>query len=105
MSKQYIAESLESINKKLNMLVKKQCSLSKSDSDKDGAEEVEEEKKGKHTHSPYLFFCKEERAKIKKKHPELSFGELSHELSQMWADLPETKKKKYIKLSQQDKER
>ena len=55
MSKQDIAESLESINKKLNMIVKKQCSrsanasepsvASKSDSDKDGAEEVEEEGK------------------------------------------------------------
>ena len=47
----------------------------------------------------------EERPKLMKKHPELKFGEVSHQLSQLWADLAETKKKRFIKLSEEDRKR
>ena len=78
MSKQEIAESLEEINKKLNVLVKKKCNKF-ADSDKEEVEDggsptVEEKVKGKsgkimpkHSRSAFIFFCQEERPKLKKR--------------------------------------
>ena len=115
MSKQEISESLEEINKKLNVLVKKQCGgLKRNPADYNKEEVVEEENgrsqrspgsKVKHTRSPYIFFCQEMREKLKKNKPDMSFGQLSKELGSMWKELPYSKKKKFIKMSEEDKER
>ena len=78
MSKAEIAESLEDINKKLNMLVMKQCGKRNAQvSDDDDEEEEQKGKKPKHSRSAFIFFCQEERAKLRKKNPDMSFGELS----------------------------
>ena len=105
---------MQELNKKLNLLVKaKKCDVSKSSKvseDYDSSKERSSEDSGKstgvkRTRSPYLFFCMEERPKLMKKHPELKFGEVYHELSQLWADLAETKKNRFIKLSEEDRKR
>ena len=94
MSKQEIDDSLYDIKEKIDMLINREC---------DGKEEVVEDGKGtkpKHTRSPYLFFCMEERQKLLKKHPDLKFGEISRDLSDEWNEMSETKKKRFIKLSE-----
>jgi len=107
MSKQDIASSLEDIQKKLNMLVKKQCgkrNTSGSDEEREARPlESGEQVKPKHTRSPYVLFCMDERVKLIKRKPNLSFCEVSKELANMWKELPESKKKKYQKMSEEDK--
>jgi hypothetical protein len=45
----------------------------------------------------------DQRTKLSRK--DISFGEMSHELSKMWSELPEAKRKKYMKASQEEKEK
>jgi hypothetical protein len=47
----------------------------------------------------------ENSEKLLKKNMHLTFAEISHEMSQLWKDLPVSKKKKYLKLSVEDKKR
>ena len=59
-------------------------------------------KRGK---SSYIFFCLENREKIKKSNPDMSAKDIIKELGRLWRDLSVDKKEKYIKMSQNDKER
>ena len=69
MSKEAIEHSLETINKKLNLLVKRECD---GGTDSENEEEEDHREKGpelptpKRTRSAFVFFCQEERAKLKK---------------------------------------
>jgi hypothetical protein len=59
-------------------------------------------KRGK---SSYIFFCLENREKIKKSHPDMSAKDIIKELGRSWRDTSDEKKQKYVKLSEDDKER
>ena len=59
-------------------------------------------KRGK---SSYIFFCVDNREKIKKNNPEMSAKDIIKELGRVWRDTSDEKKQKYIKLSEDDKER
>ena len=53
--------------------------------------------------SGFLFFCDEFRPVIKEKFPKYSMGDTMKELGKMWGEC--TDKDKYIKLSNNDKDR
>lgn len=53
---------------------------------------VVEKTKVKRAPSPYIIFCSEKRAEIKKTHPDATFGETGKILGQMWAALDEKSK-------------
>jgi hypothetical protein len=60
----------------------------------------------KNASGPYIFFCKEEREKIKKELPELKSQEIIKELGQRWKLIKDTDKvKKYQEMAEVDKER
>ena len=101
MSKQESAQRLDQIKEKIDMLINRECDRSKDD-------EVEEviSKKGKKRSRPrsaYILFCMDQRKKLSDK--SLSFGEMSQQLSKMWSELPDSKKKKYQKASEEEKEK
>jgi hypothetical protein len=77
----------------------------KTEEEEDEGKWIDGKNKPKNSISGFIFFCQEERPKLKKKHPEMTFGELSSELRKAWAELPDCKKKKYLKLSEEDKKR
>lgn len=53
----------------------------------------------------YLFYCDEERKKLKAEKPDMVPKELMTELGKMWSKLPEVEKSKYYELAQKDKVR
>lgn len=53
--------------------------------------------------SGYLFFCKDNREKLKKKNPDLKMTDLSKKLGQLWSKMSEKKKKPYVMLHEKDK--
>ena len=60
----------------------------------------------KNASGPYIFFCKEEREKLKEEMPELSAKEIMAELGKRWKEIKETKKAdKYKKMAEEDKVR
>lgn len=60
----------------------------------------------KNASGPYIFFCKEEREKIKKELPDLKSQEILKELGQRWKLIKDTDKvKKYQEMAEVDKER
>lgn len=60
----------------------------------------------KNASGPYIFFCKEEREKIKKELPDLKSQEILKELGQRWKLVKDTDKvKKYQEMAEVDKER
>ena len=60
----------------------------------------------KNASGPYIFFCKEEREKVKEEMPELSAKEIMAELGKRWKEIKETKKAdKYKKMAEEDKVR
>ena len=60
----------------------------------------------KNASGPYIFFCKEERAKIKEEMPELAAKEIMAELGKRWKEIKDTDAvEKYKKMAEEDKER
>ena len=59
---------------------------------KDAKATKAEKPKVKRAPSPYIIFCSEKRAEIKKTHPDASFGETGKILGQLWAALDEKSK-------------
>lgn len=55
--------------------------------------------------SAYIFFCKDKRAYLKNKYPDMSAKELTSELGKSWNSLSDSDKAPYVKLSEQDKNR
>ena len=59
-------------------------------------------KRGK---SGYIFFCIENREKIKKSNPDMSAKDIIKELGAVWRSISPDKKEKYNKMSENDKQR
>jgi hypothetical protein len=60
----------------------------------------------KRASSAYIYFCKDYRSKIKEENPELTPSEIMKEMGRVWREeMTDKKKKKYIKLNEEDKER
>lgn len=56
--------------------------------------------------SSYLFFCKEQRSKVKASYPDMDAKDVTRELGRMWKeDMTDKKKKKFEKLASEDKAR
>jgi hypothetical protein len=53
----------------------------------------------------YQFFCNETRIILKKENPAITFKELMQSLSKAWNSIDPETKKKYILMSEKDKER
>jgi hypothetical protein len=50
----------------------------------------------KRSPSAYMLFCKDNREKVKTENSEMKFGDISKTLGQMWKELSDKKKKKYV---------
>ena len=61
--------------------------------------------KPKRNMSPYLIFSCANRADIKAKNPDATFGELTRIIAQEYKDLPDKEKKKWVKKASKDKAR
>ena len=59
----------------------------------------------KRAKTSYILFCAEQRDNVKKSHPDMSAKDIIKELGRLWRDTPDEKKQKYIKMSENDKER
>jgi high mobility group protein B2 len=60
----------------------------------------------KRASSAYIYFCKDYRSKIKEENPDLVPSEIMREMGRVWREeMTDKKKKKYIKLNEEDKER
>ena len=55
------------------------------------------EEKVKRAPGPYMVFCKEQRPKIVKANPNMSFGEVGKALGAAWGKLSDAQKAKYKK--------
>ena len=55
--------------------------------------------------SAYLFFCEEERPKVKETQPELSMTEISKVLGALWSSISDKQKEKFVKMAAEDKDR
>jgi len=53
----------------------------------------------------YIFYCSDQRAKVKEEDPSLKFGDIAKKLSSQWKEMSEEEKDPYVKMAQQDKER
>jgi len=59
----------------------------------------------KRAKSAYLFFSVKERAELKKKNPDLAFGELSKKVAKKWNNASDATRKKYEEKAVEDKKR
>lgn len=55
--------------------------------------------------SGYLFFCEEERPKVKESQPGLPMTEVAKVLGALWSSVDEKRKEKFMQLGKEDKER
>ena len=63
-------------------------------------ERLEKEKpKSTRVQSPYILFCQEKRPELRASYPNASFGEMGAMLHQMWSQLDDAGKEKYIDLA------
>lgn len=53
--------------------------------------------KKKREPGPYMNFCKMMRPKVVEENPSFTFGEVGRRLGEMWRELPEEEKKKFVK--------
>jgi len=53
----------------------------------------------------YSFFTKEHNSKLKKQHPDKSFGDISKMVGELWGQLKDSQKEKYNTLATNDKKR
>ena len=73
--------------------------------DSSGGKKVKDPDAPKRGKSSYIFFCVENREKIKNSYPDMSAKDIIKELGRLWRDTSKDKKEKYIKMSNNDKER
>jgi len=57
----------------------------------------------KRAKSPYIFFTLEKREDIKSENQDLSFGEITRKLAELWKNMDENQKQKYVEMSNEDK--
>lgn len=63
------------------------------------------ENRPKRNKSAYLFFCDEERPKVRESQPGLAMTEVAKVLGGFWSSLDEIRKEKFTKLAAEDKAR
>lgn len=56
-----------------------------------------DKEKVKRTSSPFILFCSDMRATVKKEHPDATFGETGKFLGKMWAEASDKQKAVYAK--------
>ena len=61
--------------------------------------------KPKRCKSAYLYFCEDNRKKLKDENPDIKIGELMKKMGEKWRNISEDEKKQYIELHLKDKER
>jgi len=90
---------------------KKRKTTSKSPTRKTGKKGTAGGRKKKDPNAPkramsaYMFFAQANRDKVKKDHPDASFGEMGKILGKMWSKASASEKSKYEAKSEKDKER
>jgi hypothetical protein len=100
-----VNEKIERQNKSIDKLFKK---LNIKEDESITLKEIIE-KNNKYVYPPkrplsaYIFFSKKERIDIKKKHPEMKFGDIAKLISEKWKKVSEKDKKKYVKMADDDK--
>ena len=52
-----------------------------------------------------MFFCDEERPKVRESQPDLAMTAISKVLGKQWAEIDSSMKEKYIKQAEDDRER
>jgi len=67
------------------------------ESKKTTTETATETKPKKRQLTPYMKFCKKTRSKVVTENPDLTFGGVGRKLGEMWRELGEEEKKKYVK--------
>ena len=55
--------------------------------------------------SAWIFYCNDQRPILKKKNPDLAFGDICKHLAPMWRNLSASEKKRYMSLQVKDKQR
>ena len=75
----------------------KKAAAKKAPAKKASPKKKEEKPKEKKAPGPYMVFCKEQRPKIIKADPNLSFGEVGKALGAAWGKLSDAQKAKYKK--------
>lgn len=53
----------------------------------------------------YMYYCKEERAKVRAAHKDLAFADVAHKLAENWRNLTPANKQRYADLAKIDNER
>ena len=86
-------------------LESKQEDLHKILSSKNSTKRVKDPDAPKRGKSSYIFFCVENREKVKNTNPDLSAKDIIKELGRIWRDTSDEKKEKYVKMSSNDKNR
>ena len=76
---------------------------SKEDSSSEEEEVTLRKEKVIRAPSPYILFCNEKRPILKIQKSYLTFGETGKELAQMWADLSQEEKDRYVQMSAERK--
>jgi HMG (high mobility group) box len=61
------------------------------------SEQAESEPKPKRVRSPYVLFCEEKRPEVRACHPNVSLDEREQILAQMWLELDDAGKEKYVR--------
>ena len=59
----------------------------------------------KRNRSAFMFFCDDERPKVRESQPELAMTEISKVLGKKWAEIESSMKEKYTKQAEDDRER
>ena len=62
-------------------------------------------RKPKRTKSAYNCFVAERRPGLKREHPDMGFADLSRLMGDEWRGMSEVKRKKYVQMSEQDRQR
>lgn len=72
---------------------------------------AKKEKKAKDPNAPkkpcgaYMWFCKDKREGVKKKHPDWGVTDIGKHLGAMWKEATDNDKKKYFEQAEEDKKR
>lgn len=84
---------------------KDEASVLKEKWDGEKPETKKNDSKKKRTPGPYIMFCSDMRAKIKKENPDFSMTQISKELGRLWNELTDEQKAKYHKKASEEKEK
>lgn len=101
------SSDLESVREALFQNISKLNSVIKKNNTKESVptKKVKDPNAPKRGKSSYIFFCIDKRQKIIEANPEMKAKEIVKELGNMWRNLKEKEKQKYVNKSIEDKKR